>query len=95
MARWHIAFLSMIIYIYSIKSEDTRTELILFTLSNINNGTGSGDVSIAGAQWIAAQEINNRSDLLPNYKLTMKGTTYLRFQYNHNRDCIIQKRLGR
>ena len=55
------------------QSNDSRKEINLFSISNIF-GDGSGDgTGITGAQWIAMMEINNNTNVLPDYKLNLTG----------------------
>ena len=49
------------------------TEKHQITLSAISNLDATSGKSIVGAQWIAIQEINNNSQILPNYTLHLQG----------------------
>eukprot|EP01084_Bolivina_argentea_P258488 435790_1 len=42
----------------------------IFAISNLMNGSGDG-IAMYGAEWIAAQEINNNTDLLPNVEFSL------------------------
>ena len=62
--------LKIYIYIYLARGEDSNT-IIFSAISNLDSGT-SGKATV-GAQWLAIQEINNNTNLLPNYTLTLEG----------------------
>ncbi len=60
---------------FCIDSQGTTT-LNLYAISNILNGTGDG-VLIRGAQWLAAQEINNNTALINGYTLNIEGILHV------------------
>ena len=41
-------------------------EITIYAITNLGSTTGK---SIAGGEWLAIEEINNNTNLLPNYKL--------------------------
>ena len=58
---------------HHIHSDDFRKNITLFSISNIlEDGSGDG-TSITGGEWIAMMEVNNNTNLLPDYKLDLKG----------------------
>lgn len=62
-----LSLLLSILQLYIIVTQ-TKKNLTFIALANLKEITG------AGAQWLAIQEINNNSDLLPNHTLHFKGT---------------------
>eukprot|EP01083_Nonionella_stella_P011061 31446_1 len=50
-------------------TQSATQELEIVALNSLVSSSGK---TISGAQWIAIQEINNSTDLLPNYHLSLK-----------------------
>ena len=76
MASWLLVILTLVVNVTLIASKDNRTEIVIFTISNIDDGVGDS-VAVVGAQWIAVQEINNDKSLLSNYRLNLTGKNYI------------------
>ncbi len=51
-------------------TQSQNTTITIFAISNLNAIAGA---SAVGAQWLAIQEINNNSELLPEITLELKG----------------------
>ena len=70
------------LYLTSHSSTSSTQQNITFNaISTLNAFSGK---SIVGAQWIAIQEINNSTDLLPNYNLSLDGLFIYAQQINHS-----------
>ena len=54
-----------------------KLDFIIIIIALTNLDIDGLSTAIPAVQWLAIQEINNNSHLLPNYTLALEGTVYL------------------